>query len=63
MLLAGAMLLRHVGEGAAATRLERAVAEVVAEGRAVTYDLRPRAGTEAPTSTMAAAVVERVAGA
>jgi isocitrate dehydrogenase (NAD+) len=41
LMLSGAMLLRHLGESEAGDRLEAAVAEVVAEGRTVTYDLRP----------------------
>ena len=40
MILSGAMLLRHVGEGAAARAVEEAVAEVIATGEHVTYDLR-----------------------
>ena len=38
-MLSGAMMLRHLGETTAADRLERAIAAVIAEGRAVTYDL------------------------
>jgi len=40
-MLCGVLLLRHLGEGEAAQRLEEAVAAVVAAGRSVTYDLRP----------------------
>lgn len=42
LVLSGVMMLRHLGEGEAADRLERAVAAVIAEGREVTYDLKPR---------------------
>jgi isocitrate dehydrogenase (NAD+) len=35
------MLLRHLGEREAGDRLESAVAAVIAEGRTVTYDLKP----------------------
>jgi len=41
LMLCGAMLLRHIGETGAGDRLEAAVAAVIAEGRTVTYDLRP----------------------
>ncbi|MGA9159302.1 MAG: isocitrate/isopropylmalate dehydrogenase family protein [Actinomycetota bacterium] len=41
LILCGAMLLRHVGEGDAGDRLEAAVAAVIAQGRTVTDDLRP----------------------
>jgi isocitrate dehydrogenase (NAD+) len=41
LMLCGAMLLRHIGETGSGDRLEAAVAAVIAEGRTVTYDLRP----------------------
>jgi len=41
LILSGVMMLRHLGEPEAADRLERAVAAVIAEGREVTYDLKP----------------------
>ena len=41
LILSGVLLLRHLGESAAADRLERAVAAVIAEGKNVTYDLKP----------------------
>jgi isocitrate dehydrogenase (NAD+) len=40
MMLSGVMMLRHLGEGESAARLEKAIAEVIAEGRSVTYDLK-----------------------
>jgi isocitrate dehydrogenase (NAD+) len=61
-ILSGAMLLRHMGEAEAGDRLEAAVAEVLADGTRVTYDLRasdddrPAAGTFAVTD----AVIERL---
>ena len=39
-ILSGALLLRHLGEGEAARKVEAAVATVVAEGRSVTYDMK-----------------------
>jgi isocitrate dehydrogenase (NAD+) len=40
LMLAGALMLRHIGERDAGDRLERAVAAVVAIGKDVTYDLK-----------------------
>ena len=52
LMLCGAMLLRHLGETEAGDRLEAAVAAVIAEGRTVTYDLRPtRDDPNAATTT------------
>jgi isocitrate dehydrogenase (NAD+) len=62
MILSGAMMLRHLGEEEAADRLERAIAGVVSEGRAVTYDLKPSRDdpTAVGTSEAADAVIERL---
>jgi isocitrate dehydrogenase (NAD+) len=60
VMLSGAMLLRHIGEADAGDRLEAAVAEVLADGTHVTYDLRrddddrPAAGTFAVTDAVIA---------
>ncbi|MGC2175725.1 MAG: isocitrate/isopropylmalate family dehydrogenase [Acidimicrobiales bacterium] len=56
MILAGAMLLRHIGEQEAALRVERAVASVVEEGKTTTYDL----GGSATTEEYGAAVIKRL---
>jgi len=55
----GALMLRFLGETAAAERIERAVAHVIAEGRATTYDLKPRRGdpTAVGTQQMADAII------
>ena len=45
LILSGALMLRHLGETDAADALERAVREVIAEGKTVTYDLGGTAGT------------------
>ena len=57
LILSGALMLRHLGETAAAVRVETAVREVIAEGRTVPRDLGGQAGTRA----FGAAVAERVA--
>jgi isocitrate dehydrogenase (NAD+) len=41
MILSGRLMLEHLGEQDAASRLEAAVAAVIAEGPDVTYDLKP----------------------
>jgi isocitrate dehydrogenase (NAD+) len=65
LMLSGAMLLRHLGEVEAGDRLEAAVAAVIAEGRTVTYDLRPSRDDPAAATTgeVADAVAARLAGA
>jgi isocitrate dehydrogenase (NAD+) len=40
VILSGMLMLRHLGEKAASDRLEKAVADVIAEGKFVTYDLK-----------------------
>ncbi len=45
LILSGALMLRHLGELAAADAVESAVREVVAAGDTVTYDLGGSAGT------------------
>jgi isocitrate dehydrogenase (NAD+) len=61
-MLSGVMLLRHIGEADAAGRLEAAIADVVREGREVTYDLRPgrEHGGAAGTSGVADAVIAKL---
>ena len=41
LILSGMLMLRHLGETDAADRLEKAVAAVIAEGKDVTYDMKP----------------------
>lgn len=62
MILSGAMMLRHLGELAAARAVESAVAAVIASGENVTYDLRPdRDRTKAAgTSDMAEAIIKKL---
>ncbi|MBI4295412.1 MAG: isocitrate/isopropylmalate dehydrogenase family protein [Chloroflexi bacterium] len=62
MMLSGVMMLRHLGEWQAADRVDRAIAAVVAEGRSVTYDLKPNHDdpTAVGTSQVADAVIEKM---
>jgi isocitrate dehydrogenase (NAD+) len=56
------LMLRHLGEGEAGDRLERALAAVIAEGRSVTYDMKPHRDdpTAVGTSQVADAVIEQL---
>jgi isocitrate dehydrogenase (NAD+) len=40
LILSGMLMLEHLGEVDAARRLEKAVSDVIAEGKHVTYDLK-----------------------
>ena len=61
-LLSGMMMLRHLGEQAAAQRLERAISDVIAEGESVTYDMKPTRDdpTAVGTSGVADAIIEKL---
>ncbi len=56
LILSGVLMLRHLGEQAAAERVETALRDVIAEGRHTTYDLGGSAGTAA----FADAIIERL---
>jgi isocitrate/isopropylmalate dehydrogenase len=58
-ILAGAMLLRHLGEERAAAAVEAAVEAVLAEGRALPEELAP-AGPGVTADAFASAVVARL---
>jgi isocitrate dehydrogenase (NAD+) len=65
MMLSGVLMLRHLGEDEAATRLEAAIAAVIAEGKAVTYDMKPSRDdpTAVGTSQVGDAVIQKLQGA
>ena len=54
LMLSGALLLAHIGEHAAAERVEQAVKAVIAEGRYVTADLGGNASTDEFTDAVLA---------
>jgi isocitrate dehydrogenase (NAD+) len=60
MMLSGVMMLRHLDEKAAADRLENAIAEVIAEGKDVTYDMKPDGAKAVGTSQVADAVIKKM---
>ncbi|MHC4193257.1 MAG: isocitrate/isopropylmalate dehydrogenase family protein, partial [Planctomycetota bacterium] len=41
LILSGAMMLKHIGKKGEADKLEKAAAEIIAEGKSVTYDMKP----------------------
>jgi isocitrate dehydrogenase (NAD+) len=62
MMLSGVMMLKYNGEAEAAERLEKAIADVIAEGKYITYDLKPDSERESAvgTSQVADAVIEKL---
>ena len=61
-MLSGMMMLRYLGELSAADKLEKAIAEVIADGKNVTYDLKAEMAGEPPvgTSQVADAVIGKL---
>jgi isocitrate dehydrogenase (NAD+) len=62
LILSGKLMLEHLGEPGAAVRLEKAVADVVREGKSVTYDMKPSRDdpTAVGTSEVADAIIEKL---
>jgi len=61
-MLSGVMMLRYLCEYESADRVEKAMAEVIAEGKYVTYDLLPLndRGRAVGTAEVATAIIERM---
>jgi isocitrate dehydrogenase (NAD+) len=59
-MLSGVMMLRYLGEKNSADKMEGAIAEVLAEGKDVTYDLKLDPATAVGTSQVADAVIEKL---
>ncbi|MCK9422455.1 MAG: isocitrate/isopropylmalate family dehydrogenase [Bacteroidales bacterium] len=67
MILSAVMMLEHIGENAIATKIGKAVADVVEEGKVKTYDMMKLPGTPdaiskgaASTSQMADAIIAKL---
>ena len=62
LILSGVLMLRHLNKMAEADRLERAVAEVIEEGKNVTYDMKLNRDDPSAvgTSQMADAIIEKI---
>jgi isocitrate dehydrogenase (NAD+) len=61
-LLSGMLMLRHLGEVEAADALESAIADVIREGKSVTYDMKPTRDDPSAvgTSEVADAIIEKL---
>ena len=64
LMLSGVLMLRHLEQKAAADALEGAIAAVIAEGSAVTYDMKATRDdpTAVGTSQVADAVIDKLNG-
>jgi isocitrate dehydrogenase (NAD+) len=61
MMLSAVMMLRYLGEIKVANNLEKAIADVITEGKSITYDLKvDRNQPAATTSEVADAVIEKL---
>ena len=62
MMLSGVLMLRHLGEKEAADRVENSIAQVIAEGSSLTYDMKPERNdpTVVGTSQVADAVIKKL---
>ncbi len=62
MMFSGVLMLRYIGERDAADLMDRAMAAVIAEGKDVTYDLKPRPDdpTAVGTSQVADAIIAKM---
>ncbi len=62
VILSGMLMLRHIGEAAAADKLERAVAAVIKEGKDVTYDMKENRDdpTAVGTSQVGDAIIRKM---
>ncbi len=62
MILSGVLMLQHLGEIDAAKRLEKAVADVIREGKSVTYDLKDDRNdpTAVGTREMGEAIIKKL---
>jgi len=62
LILSGMLMLRYLGEKDAGDKLENAVARVIAEGKSVTYDMKPDRNdpTAVGTSQVADAIISKL---
>jgi isocitrate dehydrogenase (NAD+) len=61
-MLSGMLMLRHLGEMDAADRLETAIADLIREGKSLTYDMKPSRDdpTAVGTSEVADALIAKL---
>jgi len=56
MILSAVMMLRHIGEFESANKIERAVAEIIEEGKVLTYDMKSSNDSTLPVGTQEVAL-------
>jgi len=61
-ILAAVLMLRYIEENTAATKLEKALAEVIKDGKYTTYDFKPEGIPGASTTEMGEAIIKRMVG-
>jgi isocitrate dehydrogenase (NAD+) len=61
-MLSGMLMLRHLYETDAADHLESAIADVIREGKSLTYDMKPTRDdpTAVGTSEVADAIIDKL---
>jgi isocitrate dehydrogenase (NAD+) len=64
MMFSGMLMLRHIGEVEAGDRLERAMADIIREGKSVTYDMKADRNDPAAVGTaqVADAIIAKLQG-
>ncbi|MDO8538682.1 MAG: isocitrate/isopropylmalate dehydrogenase family protein [archaeon] len=62
LILSGKLMLEHLGEKSAAQKIEKAIEEVIFEGKNVTYDLKPNKQDPSAVGTtqMAQAIIDKL---
>jgi len=62
LILSGLLMLKYLKETDAAAKLEKAVSDVIAEGKDVTYDMKPDRNdpTAVGTAEMADAIIAKI---
>jgi isocitrate dehydrogenase (NAD+) len=62
LILSGVLMLRHLKLNSEANKLEKAVADIIADGKSVTYDMKPDRNdpTAVGTQEMADAIIRKM---
>lgn len=62
IILSAVMMLRHLGENAAAYKIEKAISEIIQEGKYITYDMKAPEDLNPPVGTqeVAEALVRKI---
>ncbi len=62
IILSAVMMLNHIGEKEAASKIEKAISEIIKEGKYVTYDMKSPEDPNPPVGTqeVAEALIEKI---